>query len=116
MALSEAANKGQFGLYYDCGLIIHHAINQAVIRHNIASDGIYSVWQEYQIRIAQGKNANQTTFLQIVKEYTNQEFSELVHTLSNKRLEKPLVSIQNLRQWAKKVIPKGQQTSKKNGE
>jgi len=58
----DAADKGQFGLYYTCGLLIHQAIVQAVQKKSKGLKNIYSLWNEYPQKVEQGYEKGPETF------------------------------------------------------
>jgi len=77
-SLSKATEKGQFGLHYSCGFLIHHSIDIITKKRFPDGDGIFDIWREYQQRVKDGAEANQETYLKIVGEYTSEPHKVLI--------------------------------------
>lgn len=106
MALINAADKGQFGLYYSCGALIHHAINNAVKNSSAAKNNIYTVWNDYRRRIEGGDTADQDTFFHVVEQYAGYNLSAHIRSLVNEKIEDPIAYINKLQALVKATVLK----------
>jgi hypothetical protein len=94
--LIEAAEKGEFGLYYTCGLLIHRAIDRVAKSNSDSKQDIYSVWNEFRNRVEKGAEIGDKTFLSVVDEYASKELSELVKQLVEQKLKSPANALDKL--------------------
>ena len=85
----DAADKGQFGLYYTCGLLIHQAIVQAVQKKSKGLKNIYSLWNEYRQKVEQGDEKGTDTFLALVEQYTSKALVLRIKELVETKLDNP---------------------------
>ena len=96
MALADAADNGQFGLYYSCGLFIHSAIDIAVKNKSQSKKNIYTIWNEYRSNVSHGKPADQETFLTVVNKYASEELSVKIKEFVSSSFEQPSIIIDRL--------------------
>ncbi len=89
LTLIEAANKGQFGLYYTCGLLIHQAIDHAVQKKSNGRKNIYFLWNEFRQRVEQGDEKGPETFLALVEQYASKELVVRIKVLVETKLTNP---------------------------
>ena len=89
ISLMEAANKGQFGLYYTCGLLIHRAIDHSMQKKSNGLKNIYSLWNEFRLKIEQGNEKGSKTFLALVEQYTSKELVIHIENLVGTKLSSP---------------------------
>ena len=89
LTLMEAANKGQFGLYYTCGLLIHQAIDHAVQKKSNGLKNIYSLWNEFRQKVEQGDEKGPETFLALVEQYASKELVVSIKALVETKLTNP---------------------------
>ncbi len=87
--LIDAAKKGQFGLYYTCGLLIHQAIDQEVKKKSKGLKNIYSLWNEYRQKVEQGDEKGTDTFLALVEQYTSKALVLRIKELVETKLDNP---------------------------
>ena len=85
----DAAKKGQFGLYYTCGLLIHQAIDQAVQKKSNGLKNIYSLWNEFRQKVEQGDKKGPETFLALVEQYASKELVVRIKVLVETKLSNP---------------------------
>ena len=95
-SLAHAADENRFDLYYSCGWLIHRAIDVAVKKAEVTSDGIFSVWKEYHSRVKSGQPANQDTFVTIVTELSTPQLAEQLLEMVDSKLENPAAFIDRL--------------------
>ena len=88
-SLMEAADKGQFGLYYTCGLLIHRAIDYSVQKKSNGLKNIYSIWNEFRQKVEQGNEKGSETFLSLVEQYTSKELVIRIKKLVETKLSSP---------------------------
>ncbi len=85
----DAADKGQFGLYYTCGLLIHQAIDQEIKKKSKGLKNIYSLWNEYRQKVEQGDEKGTDTFLALVEQYTSKALVLRIKELVETKLDNP---------------------------
>ncbi len=95
--LIEAGEKGQFGLYYACGLLIHQPIDQAVQKKSRSQQDIYSVWNEFRLRVEQGEERGSETFLAVVEQYASQDLAAQIRTIVGTKLANPEEALDQLK-------------------
>ncbi|MFT4938925.1 MAG: hypothetical protein ACI88A_001957 [Paraglaciecola sp.] len=96
--LIEAAEKGEFGLYYTCGLFIHSAIDSVVKSKSNSMRDVYFVWNEFRNRVEKGAEIGDKTFLSVVEEYASKELSELINKFVEQKLKCPAKALDKLAQ------------------
>jgi hypothetical protein len=96
ISLIEAANKGQFGLYYTCGLLIHRAIDHAVQKKSKGLKNIYSLWNEFRHKVEHGDEKGAVTFLALVEKNTSKELFIRIKKLVETKLSNPEETLNRL--------------------
>ena len=94
--LIEAAEKGQFGLYYTCGLLIHQAIDRAVQGKSNSQKNIYSLWNEFRLQVESGENKGPDTFLSLVENYTTKSLVKTINDIVSQKLDNPELVLKGL--------------------
>ncbi len=96
LALIEAANKGQFGLYYSCGFLIHQAVDQAMQKKSNGLKNIYSLWNDFRQKVELGGKKGAETFLMLTEQYTSKELVFRIKTLVESKLTNPEKTLSRL--------------------
>lgn len=92
--LSEAAEHGRFDLYYTCGLLIHKAIDEALVGKQ--GKDIYSLWNAYQDSVKKGDEKGAETFLKTTEKWTSPELVNKIKRILYSDLEKTEEAINGL--------------------
>jgi hypothetical protein len=66
--LNASAAAGAFGNYYDCGLLIHLAIDAEVRRASAGERDLMTVWASFLTQVRAGAPWDQKTFLRVARE------------------------------------------------
>ena len=89
LSLIEAADEGQFGLYYTCGLLLHRAIDHAIQKKSNCLKNIYSLWNEFRQKVEHGDEKGPETFLALVEQDTSKELVIRIKKLVETKLNRP---------------------------
>lgn len=75
--LDTAADRGDFDLMYNCGMIIQLMIDKAVRQKSNDSSDLFTVWADFLAKVKQGNAWNSATFLDTVKTHAGSEVRAL---------------------------------------
>lgn len=81
--LNASADAGAFGNYYDCGLIMHLAIDREVRAASGGAKTLYDVWALFLARVAGGAPWDQETFLAAASDLGADASAQFARTLAN---------------------------------
>ena len=88
-SLHDVLNRdGPFQAFYDCGLILHLAVD-AASRDSSNSD-LFVTWKAFIQRVAEGAPWNTATYLDTIKEKANEEIANVVEAVVTEHLDAPL--------------------------
>lgn len=94
--LVSSLENGRFDLYYNCGFLLHRAIDTVAKKRSNLNHSIYTIWNNYRDRLEEGSPAGQETFLEIVDEYAGQEVAANILKMVDTKLDSPADFIDQL--------------------
>ena len=65
--LNTAADRGDFGLMYNCGMVVQLAVDKAVRQKSNGTSDLFTVWADFLVKVKGGNPWNTTTFLDTVE-------------------------------------------------
>ncbi|MBN7819962.1 hypothetical protein [Bowmanella yangjiangensis] len=96
IGLHDAAEQGQFHLYYSCGMLIHQAIDRAWQNNSADKLTTFDLWQDYRKRVGQGQKAGAVTFWQVAKQYLPAPLYNQLLGLTEQKLDDPKATLKML--------------------
>ena len=93
-SLVNASAQQKFSAHYDCGLLIHLAVEQHA-GHATNSSAI-KVWNDYVTMTAQGAEANTQTYLEAIAQNTSTEFAPVVSAFIQQTHREPKAAVKTL--------------------
>ncbi|MEC7470312.1 MAG: hypothetical protein VYC51_10725, partial [Pseudomonadota bacterium] len=94
MTLSQASTQGRFDLYYTCGLVIHHAVDKALQKHDSGDSA--SVWRAFSQQAEQLGTGGIDVFLAVVQGNTSESFAKQIRLFVEKQQGNPEQAIEAL--------------------
>jgi len=79
--LTEAAGRGEFSSYYDCGLIVFLAIDDAIGNRNNGQQNLFDFWSMLIADSPGGERWDSAEFLAYTKPWAGDELSQALLTL-----------------------------------
>lgn len=95
-ALVDAAEIGQFGYYYTCGMVIHEAIEQVFMKQNKNEHSAYAIWNRFRLAVENGKEVGQNTFLDIADKMTKRKISDKIINFISTKHQDPTANMAGL--------------------
>lgn len=93
-SIARASEHGNFSAHYDCGLLIHLAVDQhAALKTNSSA---IKVWNDYVAMTAQGHKASTQTYLEAIARHTSAGFAEVVSAFIQQTHPDPEAAIKYL--------------------
>ncbi|GHA10530.1 hypothetical protein GCM10008090_20200 [Arenicella chitinivorans] len=93
-SLVNASEQQKFSTHYDCGLLIHLAVEQHAERATNSS--AIKVWNNYVTMTAQGAEANTQTYLEAIAQNTSAEFAQVVFAFIQQTHPDPKAAVKTL--------------------
>ena len=93
-SLANASEQQKFSAHYDCGLLIHLAVEQHAGR--VTNSSAIKVWNDYVTMTAQGAEANTQTYLKAIAQNTSTEFAQVVSAFIQQTHRDPKAAVKTL--------------------
>ncbi|MCY7296121.1 hypothetical protein [Alteromonas sp. a30] len=83
--LTEAANNGRFDLYYQCGLLIHKTLDEAIKQNSEGKQDIFSLWRAYRdaLNSSVGEPNKGALFLRLAEQKTSADLISKIKAFIN---------------------------------
>ncbi|TLU67154.1 hypothetical protein FE810_02390 [Thalassotalea litorea] len=94
--LKDAANNGDYRAYYNCGMVVHSVIDNAVQKSTNGRKSIFDVLKEFENQASTSKELGAVSFWKATQKYVPVESVNLLKKLTREKLTNPMEFINNL--------------------
>ena len=95
-SLEDAADKGEFGIYYSCGFLVYQMIENATKGSDRGSDSAFLIWKLFKEKNTNPKATARQNFIEAVKKMTDEETEVALENFIKAEYGSPNARVQEL--------------------